>query len=123
LTKTADYNQVNIGFPTVERCTDAKIIAFGNLVDSLARKFHSKEALGQFHLALTDTFIKYALTTLPEVQRSLVTRVSARMTKVCKEVNTTAREFQRLMQSDAYSSSFLDLRKTAATPRSQATEA
>ena len=31
---------------------------FGNLTDSLARRFQSLETVAQLHLALTDTFIK-----------------------------------------------------------------
>src|ERR1039458_9708010 len=45
---------------------------FGDLVDSLARRFQSLETVSQLHLALTDTFIKYALTALPQVARNSV---------------------------------------------------
>jgi hypothetical protein len=38
---------------------------FGNLADSLAHRFQSLETVSQLHLALTDTYIKYALTALP----------------------------------------------------------
>jgi hypothetical protein len=69
---------------------------FGNLTDSLPRKSQSLETVSQLHLALTGTFIKYALMALPEVQPSLVTRVRAPMTKIYKEVKTTTvSEFQR----------------------------
>jgi hypothetical protein len=77
---------------------------FGNLADSLARRFQSLETVNQLHLALTDTFIKYALTALPEVPPSLMTGARARATKIYEQVNiTAAREFQRRRESDAYS--------------------
>jgi hypothetical protein len=40
---------------------------FGNLADSLAHRFQGLETVSQLHLALTDTYIKYALSALPEV--------------------------------------------------------
>ncbi len=77
---------------------------FRNLADSLARRFQSLETVTQLHLALTDTFIKYALTALPEVPASLMTGARARATKIYEQVNlTAAREFQRRRESDAYS--------------------
>ena len=77
---------------------------FGNLADSLARRFQSLETVSQLHLALTDTFIKYALTALPEVPPSLIAGARARATKIYEQVNlTAAREFQRRRQSNAYS--------------------
>jgi hypothetical protein len=44
---------------------------FENLADTLSRRFQSLETVSQLHLALTDTFIKYAFTALPEVPSSL----------------------------------------------------
>src|SRR6202789_4237120 len=77
---------------------------FGNLADSLARRFQSLETVSQLHLALTDTFIKYALTALPEVPTSLIAGARARAAKIYEQVNiTAAREFQRRRESDAYS--------------------
>jgi len=77
---------------------------FGDLVDSQARRFQSLETISQLHLALTDTFIKYALTVLPEVPSSLMASARARATQIYEQVNlTAAREFQRRRQSDAYS--------------------
>jgi hypothetical protein len=81
---------------------------FGNLADSLARRFQSLETVSQLHLALTDTFIKYALTALPEVPSSLMAGAKARATKIYEQVNlTAAREFQRRRESDAYSAAEL----------------
>ena len=83
---------------------------FGNLADNLARRFQSLETVNQLHLALTDTFIKYALTALPEVPSSLMAAARARATKIYEQVNiTAAREFQRRRQSDAYSAAELGL--------------
>jgi len=50
---------------------------FGNLADSLAQRFQNLETVSQLHLALTDAFIKYALTALPEVPPSLITGARA----------------------------------------------
>jgi hypothetical protein len=89
---------------------------FGNLADTLARRFQSLETVSQLHLALTDTFIKYALTALPEVPPSLVTGARARATKIYEQVNlTAAREFQRRRESDAYSPAELGLGEEPAT--------
>jgi hypothetical protein len=83
---------------------------FGNLADSLAHRFQSLETVSQLHLALTDTFIKYALTALPEVPSSLISAARARATKVYEQVNlTAAREFQRRRQSDGYSAAELGI--------------
>jgi hypothetical protein len=83
---------------------------FGDLVDSLARRFQSLETVSQLHLALTDTFIKYALTALPEVPSSLMAGARARATRIYEQVNlTAAREFQRRRQSDAYSATELGI--------------
>ena len=76
---------------------------FGNLADSLAHRFQSLETVSQLHLALTDTYIKYALTALPEVPGSLLAAARTRATRIYEQVNlTAAREFQRRRQSDAY---------------------
>ena len=89
---------------------------FGNLADSLARRFQSLETVSQLHLALTDTFIKYALTALPEVPPSLMAGARARATKIYEQVNlTAAREFQRRRESDAYSAAELGLEEEPTT--------
>jgi hypothetical protein len=89
---------------------------FGNLADSLARRFQSLETVSQLHLALTDTFIKYALTALPEVPASLMTGARARATKIYEQVNiTAAREFQRRRESDAYSPTGLGIEEEPTT--------
>lgn len=88
---------------------------FGNLADSLGRRFQSLETVAQLHLALTDTFIKYALTSLPEVPNSMLAGARARATRVYEQVNlTAAREFQRRRESDAYSAPELGIEQEAA---------
>ena len=89
---------------------------FGNLADSLARRFQSLETVSQLHLALTDTFIKYALTALPEVPTSLIAGAKARAAKIYEQVNiTAAREFQRRRESDAYSPAELGIEEEPTT--------
>jgi len=83
---------------------------FGDLADTQARKFQSLETISQLHLALTDTFIKYAITALPEVPASLLAVARARAAQIYEQVNlTAAREFQRRRQSDAYSAEELGI--------------
>jgi hypothetical protein len=83
---------------------------FGNLADSLAHRFQSLETVSQLHLALTDTYIKYALTALPEVPGSLLAAARSRATRIYEQVNlTAAREFQRRRQADAYNPSQLGI--------------
>jgi hypothetical protein len=91
---------------------------FGNLTDSLGRRFQSLETVAQLHLALTDTFIKYALTSLPEVPTSMLSAARSRAARVYEQVNlTAAREFQRRRESDAYSPADLGIEdETAYTP-------
>jgi hypothetical protein len=88
---------------------------FGNLADSLARRFQSLETVAQLHLALTDTFIKYALTALPEVPSSMMASARTRATRVYEQLNlTAAREFQRRRDSDAYNAAELGIDEEAA---------
>ena len=83
---------------------------FGNLADSLGRRFQSLETVAQLHLALTDTFIKYALTSLPEVPTSMLASARNRAARVYEQINlTAAREFQRRRSSDAYSAEELGI--------------
>jgi len=96
---------------------------FGNLADSLARRFQSLETVAQLHLALTDTFIKYTLTALPEVPNSMLAGARARATRVYEQVNlTAAREFQRRRDSDAYSASELGIEEETAYTASPSKE-
>jgi hypothetical protein len=83
---------------------------FGDLADNLARRFQNMETVNQLPLALTDTLIECALTALPEVPPSLMAAARARATRIYERVNiTSAREFRRRRQSDAYSAAELGL--------------
>src|ERR1700753_2961440 len=83
---------------------------FGSLADSLSHRFQSLETVSQLHLALTDTYIKYALTALPEVPASLLSSARVRATRIYEKINiTAARESQRRRQSAAYSPSQLGI--------------
>lgn len=83
---------------------------FGNLVDNMARRFQNLETVTQLHLALTDTFIKYALTVLPEVPEGMLRGARTRATQIYERVNVTAaREFLRRRESGAYTASELGL--------------
>jgi hypothetical protein len=76
---------------------------FGDLSDNFSRRFQSLETVSQLHLALTDTFIKYALTVLPEVPEPMLRGARTRATQIYEQVNlTAAREFQRRRESGAY---------------------
>jgi len=89
----------------------------GNMADYLGHKIQSLETVAQLHLALTDTFIKYALTSLPEVPQPLLTSARARATQIYEQVNlTAAREFQRRRDSGAYTTSELGLDSGSSEP-------
>jgi len=89
----------------------------GNLADNLTHKFQSLETISQLHLALTDSYIKYALTALPEVPQSLLSGARARAALIYEQVNlTAAREFQRRRDSGAYTLSELGLESDPQEP-------
>jgi hypothetical protein len=89
----------------------------GNLADNLTHKFQSLETVSQLHLALTDSYIKYALTALPEVPQTLLSGARARAALIYEQVNlTAAREFQRRRDSGAYSLSELGLESDSQEP-------
>jgi hypothetical protein len=96
---------------------------FGNLADNLTHKFQSLETVSQLHLALTDSYIKYALTALPEVPQSFLAGARARAALIYEQVNlTAAREFQRRRDSGAYSPNALGLEDGPPEPPSGANE-
>jgi len=89
----------------------------GNMADHLGHKIQSLETVAQLHLALTDTFIKYALTSLPEVPQPLLTSARVRATQLYEQVNlTAAREFQRRRDSGAYTTSELGIDSGSSEP-------
>ena len=92
----------------------------GNMADHLGHKIQSLETVAQLHLALTDTYIKYALTSLPEVPQPLLTNARARATQLYEQVNlTAAREFQRRRDSGAYTTSELGIDSGSSEPSRQ----
>ena len=89
----------------------------GNMADHLTHKIQSLETVAQLHLALTDTYIKYALTSLPEVPQALLTGARARAALLYEQVNlTAAREFQRRRDSGAYAASELGIESDSSDP-------
>ena len=64
---------------------------FGNLADNLTHRFQSLETVSQLHLALTDSYIKYALTALPEVPQSFLAGARARAALIYEQVTSLRR--------------------------------
>jgi hypothetical protein len=87
---------------------------FYSLIDRLGemtgRRLQHLETVNQLHLALTDSFIKYAVSTLPEVPAPLLEAARIRGTHIYERINiTAAREFQRRRKNDAYEASSLGI--------------
>ena len=81
-------------------------------------RFQSLETVSQLHLALTDSYIKYALTALPEVPQSFLAGARARAALIYEQVNlTAAREFQRRRDSGAYPQCIGFGRRPSRTPK------
>lgn len=75
----------------------------GNLSDTLDKRFRALETVEQLHLALTDSFVKYAVTALPEVPASLLPAARERAGRIYQQINqTAAREFHRRRVNDSY---------------------
>ena len=87
---------------------------FFSLIDRLGemigKRLQHIETVNQLHLALTDSFIKYAVSALPDVPAQLLDATRFRGTQVYERINiTAAREFQRRRKSDAYEPSSLGI--------------
>jgi len=87
---------------------------FFSLIDRLGemigKRLQHIETVNQLHLALTDSFIKYAVSALPDVPAQLLDAARFRGTQVYERINiTAAREFQRRRKSDAYEPSSLGI--------------
>jgi hypothetical protein len=87
---------------------------FYSLIDRLGeiigRRLQHVEMVNQLHLALTDSFIKYAVSALPDVPAQLLDTARLRGTQIYERINiTAAREFQRRRKSDAYDASSLGI--------------
>jgi hypothetical protein len=73
------------------------------LEEEFDRKLQSLNTLGQLSLALTDTFIKYVVTALPEVPAAVKDAARFRGIQAYERINMTAiREFHRRRKVDAY---------------------
>lgn len=93
---------------------DDQEILFYSLIDRLGemigKRLRHVETVNQLHLALTDSFIKYAVSALPDVPAQLVDAARFRGTQIYERINlTAAREFQRRRKNDAYESSSLGI--------------
>jgi hypothetical protein len=87
---------------------------FFSLIDRLGemigKRLQHIETINQLHLALTDSFIKYAVSALPDVPAQLLDAARFRGSQVYERINiTAAREFQRRRKSDAYEPSALGI--------------
>src|SRR5579863_9382445 len=94
---------------------------FYSLIDRLGemigRRLQHLETVNQLHLALTDSFIKYAVSALPDVPAQLLDAARVRGTQIYEQINiTAAREFQRRRKSDAYDSSSLGIEVDSEEP-------
>jgi hypothetical protein len=94
---------------------------FYSLIDRLgemiSRRLQHIETVNQLHLALTDSFIKYAVSTLPDVPAQLHEAARIRGTQIYERINiTAAREFQRRRKSDAYDFSSLGIEVDSEEP-------
>jgi hypothetical protein len=82
------------------------------LDEGFDRRFQALNTVVQLNVALTDSFIKYAVSALPEIPASLKDAARFRGVQAYQKINLTAvREFHRRRQSDAY-----DLDKLLMTP-------
>ena len=97
---------------------DDQEILFYSLIDRLGemigKRLQHVETVNQLHLALTDSFIKYAVSALPDVPAQLLEAARFRGTQIYERINiTAAREFQRRRKSDAYEPSSLGIDEEA----------
>lgn len=105
VTSKSDVFDYLVTFASAKR--DDQEILFYSLIDRLGemigKRLQHVETVNQLHLALTDTFIKYAVSALPDVPAQLLEAARFRGTQIYERINiTAAREFQRRRKSDAY---------------------
>ena len=116
VTSKSDVFDYLVTFASAKR--DDQEILFYSLIDRLGemigKRIQHVETVNQLHLALTDTFIKYAVSALPDVPAQLLEAARFRGTQIYERINiTAAREFQRRRKSDAYESSSLGIDEEA----------
>jgi hypothetical protein len=112
VTSKSDVFDYLVTFASAKR--DDQEILFYSLIDRLGemigKRLQHVETVNQLHLALTDTFIKYAVSALPDVPAQLLEAARFRGTQIYERINiTAAREFQRRRKSDAYEPSSLGI--------------
>jgi hypothetical protein len=112
VTSKSDVFDYLVTFASAKR--DDQEILFYSLIDRLGemigKRLQHVETVNQLHLALTDSFIKYAVTVLPDVPVQLLEAARFRGTQIYERINiTAAREFQRRRKSDAYEPSSLGI--------------
>ena len=112
VTSKSDVFDYLVTFASAKR--DDQEILFYSLIDRLGemigKRLQHVETVNQLHLALTDSFIKYAVSALPDVPAQLLEAARFRGTQIYERINiTAAREFQRRRKSDAYESSSLGI--------------
>ncbi len=112
VTSKSDVFDYLVTFASAKR--DDQEILFYSLIDRLGemigKRLQHVETVNQLHLALTDTFIKYAVSALPDVPAQLLEAARFRGTQIYERINiTAAREFQRRRKRDAYEPSSLGI--------------
>ena len=116
VTSKSDVFDYLVTFASAKR--DDQEILFYSLIDRLGemigKRLQHVETVNQLHLALTDSFIKYAVSALPDVPAQLLEAARFRGTQIYERINiTAAREFQRRRKSDAYEHSSLGIDEEA----------
>ena len=116
VTSKSDVFDYLVTFASAKR--DDQEILFYSLIDRLGemigKRLQHVETVNQLHLALTDSFIKYAVSALPDVPAQLLEAARIRGTQIYERINiTAAREFQRRRKSDAYEPSSLGIDEEA----------
>lgn len=112
VTSKSDVFDYLVTFASAKR--DDQEILFYSLIDRLGemigKRLQHVETVNQLHLALTDSFIKYAVSALPDVPAQLLEAARFRGTQIYERINiTAAREFQRRRKSGAYEPSSLGI--------------
>jgi|tagenome__1003787_1003787.scaffolds.fasta_scaffold20980514_3 hypothetical protein len=94
---------VTLGVSSANEQQDLVYSLIDRLEEGFDRKLRSLNTVVQLNVALTDTFIKFAASTLPEVPAALRDAARFRGNQAYQRIMLTAvREFHRRRQSDAY---------------------
>ena len=94
---------VTLGVSSANEQQDLVYSLIDRLEEGFDRKLRSLNTVVQLNVALTDTFIKFAASTLPEIPAALRDAARFRGNQAYQRIMLTAvREFHRRRQSDAY---------------------